>query len=125
MSKKTFRTESGGIGSLLGESLTKAGTLQKLSSKVKSLESKKPSKGRPRSNYKKVESESERGTLEGETRATFILEKELLEKLKAIAYEERKSIKAIVDNATRRLVETFEKKHGKEYLKHYRQREDR
>jgi len=42
---------------------------------------------------------SERGLQDGWTRATFILRREHLEKLKALAYWERKMIKEVMDEA--------------------------
>ncbi len=42
---------------------------------------------------------SQRGLQDGWTRATFILKKNHLEKLKALAYWERKTIKELMDEA--------------------------
>ena len=42
---------------------------------------------------------SQRGLNDGWTRATFILKKNHLEKLKALAYWERKTIKEVMDEA--------------------------
>ena len=42
---------------------------------------------------------SQRGLHNGWTRNTFILRKEYLEKIKALAYWERKTIKDVVDEA--------------------------
>ena len=44
---------------------------------------------------------SQEGLKEGWTRATFILRKDYLEKLKASAYWERKKIKEMIDEALR------------------------
>lgn len=44
---------------------------------------------------------SQEGLKDGWTRATFILRKDYLEKLKASAYWERKKIKEMVDEALR------------------------
>jgi hypothetical protein len=44
---------------------------------------------------------SQEGLKDGWTRATFILRKDYLEKLKASAYWERKKIKEIIDEALR------------------------
>ena len=54
---------------------------------------------------------SQEGTREGETRATFIVKEELLEKLKAVAYWERVMIKDIVNNALQEYVDAYRKKH--------------
>ena len=42
---------------------------------------------------------SEKGLQEGWTRATFILRRDYLERLKASAYWERKKIKEVIDEA--------------------------
>jgi hypothetical protein len=42
---------------------------------------------------------SQQGLREGWTRATFILRKDHLEKLKSVSYWERKKIKEVVDEA--------------------------
>ena len=42
---------------------------------------------------------SQRGLHKGWTRNTFILRKEYLEKIKALAYWERKTIKDVIDEA--------------------------
>jgi hypothetical protein len=44
---------------------------------------------------------SQRGLQDGWTRATFILRNEYLEKIKALAYWERKTIKQIIDEVLR------------------------
>jgi hypothetical protein len=44
---------------------------------------------------------SQRGLKDGWTRATFILRKDYLDKLKALAYWERKKIKEVIDEALR------------------------
>jgi len=101
MAKKTFK---GGLGSLLGE-------------EAKTVTRKKETRGRPRTNFKKVERSAEEGTKEGEMRYTILINIETLEKLKAIAYisttvEGRKTIKDVVAEMTEFWVDRFEKKHG-------------
>ena len=49
---------------------------------------------------------------ENDTRATFIMDKELLEKVKDIAYWERALIKEVVEEAFREYAEKYEKKNG-------------
>lgn len=102
MAKKTFK---GGIDSLLGDNTTKQTTR------------KKETRGRPRTNFKKVERSAEDGTKEGETRYTVLIKIDTLEKLKAIAYmsgtaEGRKTIKDVVAEMSEQYVDRFEKKHG-------------
>ena len=55
--------------------------------------------GRPKSNFKIVESTSEKGTKEGETRATIIVKKETLSQIKALSYWERLPVKDIIAKA--------------------------
>lgn len=91
MSKKNF---SGGLDSLLGEQPVK------------------PKLGRPVTQTKEVTKSSQQGTKENETRATFIVNEELLEKLKAIAYWDRALIKDVVNTALEEAVAKYEKKNG-------------
>ena len=78
MSKKTF---TGGLNSLLGEN----------SESIK--------RGRPVTQTKEITKTSQEGTKENETRATFIVNEDLLEKLKAIAYWDRVLIKEVINTA--------------------------
>lgn len=90
MSKKNF---TGGLNSLLGDN-------------------EKPKRGRPKTSTKEITKSSQEGTKEKETRATFIVNEELLDKLKAIAYWDRKLIKEVVDTALQDAVSKYEKKNG-------------
>jgi len=90
MTKKNF---TGGLNSLLGDN-------------------EKPKRGRPKTSTREVTKSSQEGTKEKETRATFIVNEELLEKLKAIAYWDRKLIKEVVDTALQDRVDKYEKKNG-------------
>jgi len=78
MSKKNF---TGGLNSLLGD------------------QPEKPKRGRPVTQTKEITKSSQEGTKENETRATFIINEELLDKLKAIAYWDRVLIKDAVNTA--------------------------
>ena len=89
MSKKNF---SGGLDSLLGDSKAKP--------------------GRPKTSTRKIEKTSQEGTKVNETRATFIVNEDSLEKLKAIAYWDRKLIKEVVDEAIQEYIDKHEKKSG-------------
>jgi len=91
MSKKNF---AGGLSSLLGD------------------QPEKPKRGRPVTQTKEITKSSQEGTKENETRATFIINEELLEKLKAIAYWDRSLIKDVVNNALQEAVVKYEKKNG-------------
>jgi hypothetical protein len=97
MSKKEF---VGGLGSLLGEAKqpTKAANPKKI--------------GRPKTQLKEITKSSQEGTKENETRATFIVKEDLLEKLKALAYWERKLIKDVIGAALQEAVDKYEKKNG-------------
>ena len=90
MSKKNF---TGGLNSLLGDN-------------------DKPKRGRPKTSTKEITKSSQEGTKENETRATFILNEELLEKVKAIAYWDRVLIKDVVNTALQEIVTKYEEKNG-------------
>jgi hypothetical protein len=91
MSKKNF---TGGLNSLLGD------------------QPEKPKKGRPVTQFKEITKSSEEGTKEDETRATFIINKELLEKVKAIAYWDRLLIKDVINTALQEAIAKYEKENG-------------
>ena len=57
-------------------------------------------------------STSELGTQPGETRATVLIRKDLLEQVKAMAYWERLKLKEVTEIAFEDLVEKYKKKHG-------------
>lgn len=90
---KTLNT--GGLDSLLGN-----------------YTAEKPKAGRPVTQTKEVENESERGTLPGEIRATYIVRKDQVEKIKRLAYWESVKYKDIVIQAIDDLLTRYEKKNG-------------
>lgn len=92
MSKKDFK---GGLGSLLGDT-----------------DKDKVKRGRPKTSTRVVTKSSQEGTKENETRATFIIKEDLLDKLKAIAYWERKLIKEVINNSLQETIEKYESKNG-------------
>jgi predicted nucleic acid-binding protein len=92
MSKKNF---TGGLDTLLSET---------------SKEKKRV--GRPQENFKEVTKSSQEGTKINETRATFIVNEELLDKLKAVAYWDRLLIKDVINTAFAEAVAKYEKKNG-------------
>jgi hypothetical protein len=94
MSKKSFTGIAGGLGTVLGD------------------QPETPKRGRPVTQTKKVTKSSEEGTKENEIRATFIINKELLEKLKAVAYWDRVLIKTVVNTALEEAIAKYEKKSG-------------
>ena len=91
MSKKNF---TGGLNSLLGD------------------QPEKPKRGRPVTQTKEINSSSQEGTKEKETRATFIINEELLDKLKAIAYWDRVLIKDVLNIALQDVIAKYESKNG-------------
>ena len=91
MSKKNF---IGGLNSLLGE------------------QPETPKRGRPVTQTKEITKSSQEGTKDNETRATFIVNEELLEKLKAIAYWDRLLIKDVIATALQDAIIKHEKKNG-------------
>jgi hypothetical protein len=97
MSKKSF---VGGLNTILGEGANKPG------------EPEKPKKGRPTTQTKVITKSSQEGTKENETRATFIVREDLLDKLKAIAYWDRVLIKEVINTALQEAVDKYEKKNG-------------
>lgn len=97
MAKKNF---SGGLNSLLGENPTENKT-----------DTKAPV-GRPKTQFKEITKSSQEGTKENETRATFIVNEELLDKLKAMAYWDRVLIKEVINKALQEAVDKHEKKNG-------------
>lgn len=53
-----------------------------------------------------------KGLKVNETRATFIVDENLLEKLKAVAYWERLNIKDVINDAFQSYIDGFEKQYG-------------
>lgn len=92
MSKKDF---TGGLNSLLGEEPIR-----------------KETRGRPRENFKEITKSSQEGTKPNETRATFIVREDLLDKLKAVAYWDRRLIKDLVNEALQEAIDKYEAKNG-------------
>lgn len=96
MAKKDF---TGGLSSLIGE------TTSTKTEQAKSV-------GRPTTQTKEITKTSQLGTKDTETRATFIVNEELLEKVKAIAYWDRVQIKDVVGEALGTYIIQYEKKNG-------------
>ena len=89
MSKKSF---TGGLSTVLGDRPETA------------------KRGRPVTQNKKITKSSQEGTKENETRATFIVNEELLDKIKAVSYWDRVLVKDVLNTA---LQEYLEKKNPK------------
>jgi predicted ArsR family transcriptional regulator len=120
MSKKNF---TGGLSSLLGEQVEKPkkgknyiedeSVFFDLSNEDRAKREKEKRKvGRPQTVFKTITKSSQEGTKENETRATFIVDEALLDKLKAIAYWDRVLIKEVINSALQDVVAKYEKKNG-------------
>ena len=101
MSKKDFKgtlsqVTGGGLSSLIPDG----------------VELKRETRGRPRTYSREITKSSQDKTPEGETRATFIVREDILEKIKAVAYWERARIKDIINGALVDVVERYEAEHG-------------
>jgi hypothetical protein len=68
--------------------------------------------GRPIKNLSEIKNTSQDGLHPYETRATFILPEPLLEKIKGIAYWDRRKIRSVHTEAIRLYVEQYEKTKG-------------
>ena len=93
MAKKSF---SGGLNSLLGD--TKPAEAAPVAAEPKAK--------------KAITKTSQIGTKDKETRATFIVQEDLLEKMKALAYWDRVLIKDIINQALEEHITRHEKKNG-------------
>lgn len=95
MSKKNFK---GGLDSLLGGEATRNAPEQKA---LEEAPTETEGKGK-------------------DIRATFIVDEDLHEKVKAIAYFERENIKDTLDKALREYTGAYESKNGTDYLDLYK-----
>ena len=89
--KKSF---AGGLSSILGD------------------QPQQPRRGRPRTNFREITKSSQEGVRLNETRATFIIREDLLDKIKAIAYWDRLTIKQFMDSALSGAIESWEDADG-------------
>ena len=94
MAKKSF---SGGLNSLLGDTKQPEQAAEQ---------------SEPKAAKKEITKTSQIGTKEKETRATFIVNEDLLEKMKSLAYWDRVLIKDIVNTAFEDYISRYEKKNG-------------
>ena len=76
---------------------------------------KKRKPGRPKTSTKVITQGNtpEDGTKEGERRMTYIVTREQIEQIDAIAYWERRMIKEVVSQALQDYINKYEKKNGK------------
>ena len=89
--KKSF---AGGLSSILGD------------------QPQQPRRGRPRTNFREITKSSQEGVRLNETRAIFIIREDLLDKIKAIAYWDRLTIKQFMDSALSGAIESWEDANG-------------
>ena len=94
MAKKSF---SGGLSSLLGDTNQPEQAAEQRA---------------PKAAKKEITKTSQIGTKTKETRATFIVNEDLLEKMKSLAYWDRVLIKDIVNTAFEDYISRYEKKNG-------------
>jgi len=115
MGKKSFGQ---GLDSLLGATIQEEERKDPIKAEEKKL------RGRPITNTREITKTSQKGTKEGETRSTFIVNEKALERLKALSYWKRKKIKSVLHEA----LETYFKGHSFEEIKRaeeaYQLRED-
>lgn len=107
MSKKNF-TE--GLNSLLGDKIEPNKKKIRLATEKQEPPQIRSKRGRPVTQNKEITKSSQVGTKENETRATFIVNEELLDKVKAIAYWERELIKDTINRALQVAADTYIKK---------------
>ena len=72
----------------------------------------KRSVGRPKTVNKVITKTTQKGTKEGEERATFIIKQNLIESIKTIAYWDRQLLKETIDIALDTYVKTWVEKNG-------------
>lgn len=116
MGKKTF---AGGLESLL--QLSTEEEVQPVSSE---FEKEQTAQSAPNASPKTSMKLSQKGLVEGEIRATFIVKEETLEQFKALAYWERKQIKFIAQEALEAYI-LKNKDHLKKAEKAYKERPHR
>jgi hypothetical protein len=111
MSKKNFK---GGLSTLLGESkqAPQEDAIKSLKERLPKEQPGRPKPGRPTTIHREITKTSQKGVREGETRATFIVNEDLLAKVKALAYWERQTIKDILNKALEDYLKHYEKKNG-------------
>jgi hypothetical protein len=81
---------------------------------IREAAAKRPKPGRKATRPEpKDEKSSKSGCRSGETRATFIVSDELLDRVKALAYWERTKIKHVIEAALTEHLSRHEDKHGK------------
>lgn len=115
---KSFRKdiESRGLGALIPTGPTESKELPKIRAAAAAMrKAEKIGKvGRPKRSDKDNEAapSAERGTKPGEARKTYLVNKQLAEKIEDIAYWDRKTTKDVIGDAMAAYVSSWEKKNG-------------
>ena len=113
----TKNIKNAGLGGLIPTSANKeSASLPKIRKAAAAMKEARliGAKGRPKRADKDNESapSAEKGTKPGEARKTYLVNIEIAEKLEAIAYWDRKTIKEVVGEAIGGYVAAYEKKNG-------------
>ena len=113
----TKNIKNAGLGGLIPTSANKeSASLPKIRKAAAAMKEARliGAKGRPKRTDKDNESvpSAERGTKLGETRKTYLVNKEAADKLDAIAYWDRKTIKEVIGEAISNYIAAYEKKNG-------------
>lgn len=116
---KSFKKniESAGLGALIPIGPKESPELSKIRAAAAAMrkDEKIGKVGRPKRSDKDNEAapSAERGTKPGEARKTYLVNKQLAEKLEDIAYWDRKTMKEVIGESMAAYVASWEKKNGK------------
>lgn len=116
---KSFKKNiaSAGLGALIPTGIKESAELPKIRAAAAAMrnDEKIGKVGRPKRSDKDNEAapSAERGTKPGEARKTYLVNKQLAEKLEDIAYWDRKTMKEVIGESMAAYVASWEKKNGK------------
>ena len=103
----------GGISSLIGkiEQPTAKAPKQEIPQEVfqEAIKERKRKGGRPRSNFREITKASQEGCKANEVRATFIVNEQLLEEFKRIAWQKRLKVKEAADMMLQEFIDAHSK----------------
>ncbi len=105
MTKKDFKT---GLNTLLGDTGTAEDQPTEKKESSEQIPTTEAQPTEEKQSRKEITKTTQEGTYEGEIRATFILNEAKLEKLKALAYWERKRQKDLIDKAIDLLLQSVD-----------------
>jgi len=117
MAKKSF---GNGLNSILGSSVID----QEIEEAPAITQEEKKPQGRPRTNMREITNTSQKGTKEGETRSTFIVNEKMLNRLKALSYWKRKQIKVLMHEALKVYFDTHSSEEIRRAEEEYNQSND-